>query len=49
MNPDLVALAGVVEYLLVLLRSSKKMMPEDYKQLMETIDRIKEREKECTD
>ena len=49
MNGDLAALAGVVEYLLVLLRGSKKLLPEEYKALMETVDRIKARESECTD
>lgn len=49
-NADLAALAGVVEYLLVLLRGRKTLLPEEYKELMDTIDRIKERETEpCND
>ena len=48
-DADLASLARVVEYLLVLLRTSKKVMPEEYRSLMDTVDRIKAREETCTD
>lgn len=38
MNCRIYELVDVVEYLLVLLKGSKKLLPEDYARLMEKVD-----------